>query len=92
MDKARGVEKEMLDRMFNFLPDYIEASMEESTEGIGLSVAKYLAESMGGVVEYESSVELGLHFSLIFDIASTPDYTDDKSQPLFATTKPQNIQ
>ncbi len=91
MDKSRGVEKEMLDRMFNFLPDDIEASMEESTQGIGLSVAKYLAEAMGGVVEYESSVELGLHFSLIFDIAGTPDRTDNESQPLFATTNPENL-
>ncbi|TXC85375.1 sensor histidine kinase [Luteibaculum oceani] len=72
MDKSRGIEKDTLKRMFNFLPDKIEDKLEDTTKGIGLSVAKFLAEKMGGRVDYESSIELGLHFSLVFDAVTLP--------------------
>lgn len=72
MDKSRGIEKETLERMFSFLPDNIEDKMEDTTKGIGLSVARYLTEKMGGRIDFESSVELGLHFSLVFDAVTLP--------------------
>ncbi|MGB0165531.1 MAG: sensor histidine kinase [Luteibaculum sp.] len=87
MDKARGIEKESLDRMFSFLPDNIEDKMEDTTKGIGLSVAKFLTERMEGQVFYESSVELGLHFSVVFDAVSLPPgILEDQS---FSETGPQ---
>lgn len=83
MDKSRGIEKETLERMFSYLPDNIEDKMEDTTKGIGLSVARYLTEKMGGRIDFESSVELGLHFSLVFDAVTLPPESlpdDDKRQ------------
>lgn len=80
MDKSRGIEKETLERMFSFLPDKIEDKMEDTTKGIGLSVAKYLTEKMGGRIDFESSVELGLHFSVVFDAVTLPPELADKKK------------
>ncbi len=78
MDRTRGVTQSTLDMLFNKLPEsYSEAENEsKETQGIGLSVSKYLVEQMKGRIDYESSIELGLQFTIIFDLAD-PSYHEE---------------
>lgn len=74
-DKTRGITQSALDLMFNKLPNPSQQKDTDTseTEGIGLSVAKYFIEKMGGRLEYETSIDKGLRFIIVFNKETTAE-------------------
>jgi len=65
-DTGMGIKKENLDKIFNKFYQVDRNEMEQQGAGLGLTIAKELAEINGGEITAESKEGVGSRFTLVF--------------------------
>ncbi len=84
-DTGIGIDKEFLPKVFEvFAREDVSATNSRGGSGLGLAVAKKLADRMGGDIEVQSEKEKGSVFTVNIPLKTTaaPDFEDEGNDEL----------
>lgn len=81
IDQGIGIPREEQERIFDRFYQLTRAGLERQGAGLGLAVARGLAELYGGTIEVQSQVDVGSTFTVTLPLRPLPEPVEETPPP-----------